>query len=163
MNVNFQLKQDAQLLWPTLRLEEFFDGAVTGWGVTQGRFGGLKNQFRIAAKGNWKARRSLLQLTETYSFDDGHIDTLTWKIEKGDGGYRGKETRIPGFAEGKHDGNGLRWQYRRRVPQKGGGERLLSFDDRFWLQERDVLVSRASVTKFGVEIATISAFFVRGR
>lgn len=163
MNVNFQVRQDAQLLWPTLRLEEFC-GPATGWGLTQSRFGGLQNQFRIAAKGRWKARRNMLHLTETYSFDDGHVDTLNWKIEKlDDGGYRGKESRIPGTAIGEAEGNAVRWQYRRRVPQKSGQDRLLGFDDRFCLQERDVLVSRASVSKFGVEIATISAFFVRGR
>jgi hypothetical protein len=41
----------------------------------------------------------------------------------------------------------------------GGNERRLDFDDWFWLQDETVLISRASIGRFGIELATISLFY----
>jgi hypothetical protein len=106
---------------PGFILEEFFSGSLRGWGVTLGRLGGLQNRFTIQAEGRWDARAHTLALKETYTFDDGHIDTLTWTIiKRGDGVYEGRETLIEGLAHGEQAGNAFHWRYHRNVPSTDG-------------------------------------------
>ena len=145
---------------PILVLETFFAGRTEGWGIMQTRFGTLQKQFRIAAEGAWDPDTRTLHLTETYRFDDGRVDRLEWTIRRGDDGrYEGREPRVDGTASGRQAGNAFHWTYRRRSP--AAGDRLLAFDDWFWLQPDGVLIARASVRRFGLEIATMSVFYRR--
>lgn len=145
---------------PTLLLERYFSGSTIGWGIMQSRFGALQRQFRIAAEGSFDEASRSLSLTETYRFDDGQIDRLDWTIlKRDDRRYEGRETRIEDVAEGEQAGNAFHWRYSRNVPAKDGSESMLGFDDWFWLQDPETLVARASVTKLGIEIATLSVFY----
>lgn len=147
---------------PRLELERFFDGEIRGWGVTQSRFGTLQNQFRIEATGRWDEASRTLSLVETYHFDDGHTDRLEWSIEKlSPNRFVGREPRMIGDANGEQDANHFRWRYTRRVPAADGSESKLYFDDCMWLQAPEILVARGSIRKFGVEIATLSGFYVK--
>jgi hypothetical protein len=145
---------------PPLELERFFAGRSEGWGVMQSRSGTLLQQFRIEAEGSFDEATQTLRLEETYRFDDGHVDVLDWTIRRlGPGRYEGSEPRLTGPAQGEQAGNAFHWTYRRDVPQKEGGPRRLAFDDWFWLQPGPVLISRASVSRFGVELGTLSVFY----
>ncbi len=153
---------DFQRRMPLLRLEEFFSGRLQGWGVTLSRFESFQNQFKIDAEGEWDSAANSLALRETYTFDDGHIDTLTWTIlKRDDGSYEGRETRIEGVADGAHSGNAFHWKYSRDVPAKDGSSSKVGFDDWFWLQDADTLIAHASLTKLGVEVSTLNAFYRR--
>ena len=146
---------------PDLVLEEFFAGPVEGWGVMQSRFGTLQRQFTIEARGSWDERERTLQLVETYRFDDGQEDRLEWRLTRVDERrYVGTEPHVVGEAEGEQAGNAFHWTYTRDVPGEDGSTRL-GFDDWFWLQPGGVLISRASVTKLGIEVATLSVFYRR--
>jgi hypothetical protein len=145
---------------PNLVLERFFEGSTQGWGVMQSRFGAFQSQFRIEATGRWDDASQTLRLTEIYTFDDGHVDRLEWTIRKREAGrYEGREPRIDGTAQGEQAGNAFHWTYSRRVPAKDGSESTSGFDDWFWLQDEKTLIARASVTKLGVEVATLSVFY----
>ena len=144
---------------PPLVLERFFDGDSEGWGIMQSRFGALQRQFRIDAVGRWDEAANTLHLTETYRFDDGQVDRLEWTIRRLDNGrYEGREPRLLEPAQGEQAGNAFHWTYRRNVPD-AEGDTTLGFDDWFWLQPGDVLIARASVTKLGIEVATMSVFY----
>ncbi len=144
---------------PELALEGFFAGRSEGWGVMQSRFGALQRQFQIDAEGQWDPETETLQLTETYRFDDGQVDELKWRIRRLSAQrYVGEEPRVVGTAEGAQAGNAFHWTYERDVPGPDG-DRRLHFDDWFWLRPGDVLIARASVSKLGVEIATMSVFY----
>lgn len=144
---------------PKLELERYFAGRTEGWGVMQDRFGTLRRQFYIQAEGEWDAARATLSLVETYEFADGFVDILRWSIIRGaDGTYIGEEPTLEGSAQGRQAGNAFHWSYVRQVPQPDG-TRKLAFDDWFWLQSPDVLISRASVRRFGIELATLSLFY----
>ncbi|MBK8210697.1 MAG: DUF3833 family protein [Rhodospirillales bacterium] len=145
---------------PKLVLERFFEGRTEGWGIVQSRFGTLERQFRVKADGVWDDAAQTLRLTETWTFDDGQVDRLQWNIRRlGSGQYVGSEARLVGEAKGEQAGNAFRWRYTRRVPMPDGDERQLDFDDWFWLQDETVLISRASIGRFGMEFATISLFY----
>ena len=143
-------------------LEEFFSGKVSGWGFTHSRLGKHQNDFTIDAEGRWDAEASTLFLTEAYKFSDGHRDTLRWEIEKKSAKhYIGSEPHLIDNADGRLSAHAFRWKYRRSVPTKAGGSSRLSFDACFLMQEPDVVTARATVSKLGIQIATITAFYLR--
>lgn len=145
---------------PDLVLEQFFAGPIRGWGIVQDRFGRLQRQFHVEAQGQWDPADQTLRLTEVWTFDDGQVDRLEWRIRKtGADRYRGEEARLIGEAIGEQAGSAFRWRYTRRVPMPDGSESRLDFDDWFWLQQGEVLVSRATVGRFGIEFASISLFY----
>ncbi|QLF71534.1 DUF3833 family protein (plasmid) [Peteryoungia desertarenae] len=143
-------------------LEEFFSGRLQGWGLTLGRFGGEKNRFTLQAEGEWNPVSRTLKLYETYFFDDGHQDDLTWKIIKSSGkDYQGFETRIAGSARGIQNDSLFCWKYRRDVPGKDGSSTRLGFNDRFFFHDEHHMTAHASLTLLGVEVATLHAFYQR--
>ncbi len=147
---------------PQLKLEEFFDGPVKGFGFMHTRFGKLAQQFDISPDGQWNQKTKELALTETYQFDDGHRDDLKWQIRKlSDTRYRGAEDRIKGAAEGEQSAHHFRWRYVRDVPQKGGKSTRLTFDDCFYLQASNLLMARASVSRFGFEVGIITVSYIK--
>jgi hypothetical protein len=145
---------------PAFRLEDFFSGRLKGWGCTVGRFGGYQNSFKIETQGHWDARAGSLTMSEFYKFDDGHCDPLNWSIlKKSDIEYEGFEPSLDGSAMGEQRGNAFHWQYSREVPNKDGDKTTFGFDDWFWLIEPSVLCVSASITKLGIEVARLSAFY----
>ena len=145
---------------PTLKLEEFFSGRLKGWGYSVGRFGGFQNSFKIDAQGHWDLGTSTLSMSEYYRFDDGHSDRLNWSIlRKSDTEYEGFETSVDGSAIGEQLGNAFHWQYSREVPNKEGDTTTFGFNDWFWLIEPNMLCISASITKLGIEVARLSAFY----
>ncbi len=147
---------------PEFILEDFFSGTLWGWGVTLGRMGGLQNRFTIKAEGRWEPSANTLSLKEVYTFDDGHQDFLTWTIiKRGEAEYEGRETLIDGKATGEQSGNAFRWQYTREMPAADGSKTKFGFDDWFFLHDSDHMTAHASLTKLGVEFATVNAFYER--
>jgi hypothetical protein len=145
---------------PALRLEEFFSGRLKGWGYTVSRFGSFQNSFKIETQGHYDPGSSTLTMSEFYKFDDGHCDPLNWSIlKKSEGEYEGREPSIDGSARGEQRGNAFHWEYSRAVPDKTGERTTFGFDDWFWLVEPKVLCVSASITKLGVEVARLSAFY----
>jgi len=79
---------------PIFLLEQFFVGRIEGWAVVESLVGGLLKRATIAAHGEFESDTQIVLFTETYTFDDGHSDTLHWTIRKGDEGrYTGLENR----------------------------------------------------------------------
>ena len=68
----------------------------------------------------------------------------------GDGIRFFRATPVP---PGEQAGNAFRWRYTRRVPMSDGSDSRLNFDDWFWLQDGEVLISRAAIGRFGIEFA----------
>ncbi|MFN3501161.1 MAG: DUF3833 family protein, partial [Allorhizobium sp.] len=99
-------------------------------------------------------------LTEDYFFDDGHSDTLTWTIlKRSENRYEGRGTLIDGTAEGEQSGCAFRWQYASDVPDADGATTRFGFDDLFILHDERHMSVHASLTKLGLEVATLEAFY----
>ncbi|WP_082352601.1 DUF3833 family protein [Rhizobium sp. AAP43] len=147
---------------PAFILEEFFTGPIRGWGVTIGRLGGFQNRFTIDARGAFDAEANVLTLKEDYFFDDGHSDSLSWTIHKrSETRYEGREALIDGAADGEQAGSAFRWTYARDVPAADGSKTRFGFEDWFILHDESHLSVHASLTKLGIEVATIEAFYER--
>ena len=117
---------------PVYKPEAFLAGRLEGWGILERITGGLQQRFTVTAEGRWEAVKGELDFTETWRFDDGHVDALRWRIRPlGDGRYEGDEDRLEGQASGDQAGCAFNWTYSRDVPQKDGSSTKLNFNDWF--------------------------------
>jgi hypothetical protein len=140
---------------PEFLPEEFFNGRLEGWGVLESLIGGLQKRATISAEGKWDAAAQAVRFTETYRFDDGHVDTLQWTIRKlGPGQYSGAEPRLDGEAAGEQAGCAFHWQYTRETPQKDGSTTKLNFDDWFYRIDDNACMVRGSAGRAGLPFAT---------
>ncbi|MBL8670962.1 MAG: DUF3833 domain-containing protein [Alphaproteobacteria bacterium] len=144
---------------PELRIEEYFNGRSKAWGLFQDRFGTIRRQFAVDIDGRWDG--TTLTLTEDFAYDDGEKEQRIWRLRKtGPSTYAGRADGVVGEAVGVASGRAfnLRYTFDLKV---GDGTWRVSFDDWMVLQPDGVIINRATVAKWGVEIGTVSLFFRR--
>lgn len=138
---------------PEFRPEEFFDGRLEGWGVLEKPTGGVQKRFTVAAEG--RSFAGGVRYAETWTFDDGHVDTLNWEIRaQGGGRYTGVEDRSEGQAEGERAGCAFHWKYSRDTPQPDGKSMKLNFDDWFFRIDESAVVAKGTAGRLGLPFAT---------
>ena len=151
---------------PTLALEKFFEGESVAYGIFEDRFGNLRRQFRVNLQGTVIGNRLVLE--EQFLYEDGEKAQRVWTIDKldfSDDGtvrYEGQASDVEGRANGRVSGNGLNWRYD-VVLKMDGRELEVRFDDWIYRQSEDVAINRAYVSKFGVEIGSVTIVFLRGK
>jgi hypothetical protein len=139
---------------PVFLPEDFFNGHLEGWGVLESLVGGLQRRATITAEGKWNQQERTVYFTETYRFDDGHQDTLRWKIRKlGPGKYSGNEPGLEGEASGDQAGCAFNWRYTRNTPQGDGMTTKLNFDDWFYRIDDRACMVRGSAGRAGLPFA----------
>jgi hypothetical protein len=144
---------------PRFVLEDYFAGKVRAWGVFQDRFGRLRRQFVVDIEGSWDGE--VLTLVEDFVYRDGETDRRVWNIRKIDEHrYEGTADDVVGTATGISYGNALNWQYDFDL-QVGDGTFRVHFDDWMFLQDENVMINRADVTKWGFAVGEASIFFLR--
>ena len=150
---------------PKLDLSTFFAGQTVALGIFEDRFGNLRRQFRVVLEGTVDG--DVLTLDETFLYDDGEQDFRKWVIRrtgKGKEGevlYEGSAEDITGVASGAVSGNALNWEYD-VVLLIDGRDVEVHFDDWIYQQHEDVAINRAYVSKFGIEIGSVTIVFLRG-
>ena len=150
---------------PRLVLEEFFAGRSVAYGIFEDRFGNLRRQFRVNLSGELDGNR--LVLDEEFLYDDGERASRTWTIDRlvsssdGTVNYSGRAADVKAAAHGVQAGNALNWHY--DITLEMSGMNLgVHFDDWIYKQDEDIAINRAFVTKFGVEIGSVTIVFIRG-
>ena len=142
---------------PALVLEDYFTGKTKAWGLFEDRFGKVRRQFQVDIDGTWDG--TLLTLVEDFVYDDGEIDQRIWRITKEpDGSYTGRADDIEGVARGFTSGRAFNWSYDIDLPV-GDGTWRVHFNDWLFLHDDGVMINRAYVSKFGVEIGQVTLFF----
>lgn len=149
--------KDFEKASPRLVLEDYFAGKTRAWGIFEDRFGKLRRQFTVDIDGKWNGRT--LVLDEHFVYSDGERDRRIWTIEKlTEDRYEGRADDVIGIATGEARGNALNWRY--DMDLKVGDSTLrVHFNDWMFLQPDNVLVNRARVTKWGVELGQVTLFF----
>lgn len=144
---------------PKLVLEEYFAGHTQAWGLFEDRFGNVRRQFTVDITGDWNGQRLLLD--EHFAYNDGETDRRTWIITKrGDGLYEGQAGDIIGTAAGASAGNALNWAYVMDL-KMGDGKLRVTFDDWMFLQPGGAIINRSRVSKWGVDLGTVTLFFMK--
>lgn len=87
---------------------------------------------------------------------------MTWTIiQRGEGRHEGREVLVDGTADGRQVGNAFQWKYSREVPASDGAKTKFGFNDWFFLHDENHMTAHASLTKLGIEFATLPAFYER--
>ncbi|MFT5720607.1 MAG: hypothetical protein ACI9W6_000907 [Motiliproteus sp.] len=152
--MNVQQFENAKL---KLSLEQYFAGTTHAWGVFEDRFGQLRRQFRVTIEGRMEG--DILVLDEHFEYADGEQDRRIWRIKTlGANRYQGSAEDIIGTAEGEIAGNALHWRYQMNLAV-GDSSYRVHFDDWMWLQPGGVMINRATVSKWGFDLGTVTLFF----
>lgn len=149
---------------PKLDLFSFFEGDTIAYGIFEDRFGNLKRQFRVNING--KVKNQILTLDEDFLYDDGEQAKRIWKIEKKIDNsqnitYEGQAEDVEGKAFGSISGNTLNWSYDIYLNIKGSNIKV-HFNDWIYKQSEDLAINRAYVSKFGINIGSVTLVFLRG-
>ena len=138
-------------------LLEYFEGKTTAWGLVVDRFGNLQRTFKVQLTGERDNNKLLLK--EYFSYNDGERETREWVITKTKtGSYQGKSKDTIGFAKGRKVGNTVRMVYDTTITIRDLDIRV-SFDDRFVKSDKNVVINRAKILKWGIKIADVTIFF----
>lgn len=142
---------------PRLDLEEYFAGRTEAWGLFQDRSGKVRRRFEVTIDGYRDGDEFVLD--EHFQYADGETDRRVWRLRRlDDHRYEGRADDVIGVATGELYGNAFNWRY---VLALEVGERTwhVNFDDWMYLLEDDVLINRATVTKFGFTVGEVTLFF----
>ncbi|MES9993670.1 MAG: DUF3833 domain-containing protein [Candidatus Thiodiazotropha sp.] len=144
---------------PLLKLEEYFNGTIDGWGMFQKRDGTVVKRFKVVVEASWEGDEGVLD--EWFTYSDGSKQQRIWRLTKiGEDEYTGTADDVVGLAQGRVSGNALQWAYSLRLPV---GEKVYEvyFDDWMYLQEEGVLLNRSVMKKFGFRLGEVILFFKR--
>lgn len=148
--------EDFEKTSPLFKPEQFFTGQLRGWAILEGPLGGLQRRATLIADGMTVDGGAIVAFSETWTFDDGHVDTLNWRIRRlADGRYEGLEPTVEGKAEGDVSGCAFHWTYTRNVPGKDGDATKRNFDDWFFrIDERGTMV-KGTAGRLGLPFLTL--------
>ena len=144
---------------PRLIIEEYLSGNVEAWGVLQNRSGKVTRQFKAQLNGKWDG--SKLILDEQFNWNDGENQNRQWTINKIDNhNYEGTASDVVGVAKGYSYGPAFKFEYVLLVPIKGKNIKI-TFDDWIFLQDEKVAINRATMSKFGFNVAELTVMFTK--
>jgi hypothetical protein len=144
---------------PKLDLFAYFEGQTEAWGLVEDRFGKVRRQFQVAIQGTIEG--DTLTLEENFVYDDGEKEQRIWTIKRTSRDrYEGTAGDVVGKAVGVAKGNALNWRYKMDLKIADGTWRV-DFDDWMFLQTGDVMINRAAISKWGIEVAQVTIFFNR--
>jgi hypothetical protein len=142
---------------PRFVLEDYFEGETKAWGMFEDRFGVIQRQFVVDILGTWDGKT--LTLREDFVYNNGETETRTWVLEKtGENSYEGTTHHVIGTARGKINGNAFNWTYDFNLAV-GDSIWKVKFDDWMILQPDNVLLNKATVTRWGIKLGTVYISF----
>lgn len=142
---------------PPLEFFDYFEGETKAWGIFEDRFGNLRRQFEVTIIGTVEGET--LTLDENFVYRDGETDRRVWTIQREkEHHYSGTAGDIIGTAKGILYGNALNWRYDMDL-KVGESVWRVGFDDWLFRQPGDVIINRATVTRWGFTIGTVTLFF----
>ena len=144
---------------PQLELERYFVGKTRAFGMFHDRFGRLRRQFTVEIEG--RIEDGVLLLDEYFVYDDGETARRLWRLRRVDAHtYEGTAEDIVGVARGRAFGNVVNWQYQMDL-RVGESVWRVHFDDWLYLLSADVLLNRATVSRFGIRIGEVTIAFIK--
>jgi hypothetical protein len=146
---------------PALTLEQYFAGQTYAYGLFEDGSDNARRKFYVIIDGTWNG--SELVLNERFLYDDGERQTRIWTFRKQGAGYVASANDVVGEVAVTQIGDAAQFSY--LVDLKIGEDQSLRvrFNDRLYLFAGDLMMNRARVSKFGVEVGEVTVVFLRDR
>lgn len=141
---------------PAFNLFEFFEGDVKAWGIVQNRSGDVVQRFQVNIVGKLDQDTMVLDETFSYGVGDGPLKRI-WTIQKNAQGFRGNADDILDSATGVSYGNAFNFTYSMDLPVDDTSYKV-AFNDWFWAFDKEAIMNRAYITKFGIVMAEVTIF-----
>ena len=157
--------EDVAQRTPKLSLETFFEGETIAYGIFEDYSQSLSRQFRVNITGT--VAGNVLTLEEDFLYDDGETQRRVWEItnlgtdSNGITRYEGRADDVIGTATGHVAGNALHWRYSVALGV-GDGVYEIDFDDWIYQQDDYVALNRERLSKFGIQVGSVTLAFLRG-
>ncbi|MES2742823.1 MAG: DUF3833 domain-containing protein [Pseudomonadota bacterium] len=144
---------------PALDLQRYFNGTLDAHGMFQDRAGKVVKRFTVRMRCTWQGE--LGTLDEQFTYADGTRQQRVWTLRKvAPGRFVGTAPDVIGEALGEVAGNALHWRYVLALPVDGTVYHV-DFDDWMFLMDQDVMLNRATMSKFGVGLGAVTLSFRR--
>lgn len=142
---------------PALELSDYLNGDLEAWGMFQNRSGEVVKRFHVALTGTWQG--DVGTLDERFTYSDGSTERRVWTLRRqADGSWRGTAADVLGEALGEVSGNALHWRYQLRL-KVDGEQYVVDFDDWMFLMDGRVMLNRARMSKWGVDLGEVTLSF----
>jgi len=148
---------------PILDLSEYFSGTIDAYGIFTDRSGAVVKRFTVLIQANWQVRdgKKVGTLDESFEYSDGTKQKRIWRLtETAPGKYIGKADDVVGEANGESAGNALNWAYTLALPVDGTVYHV-QFDDWMYLITPKVMINKAQMSKFGVNLGEVTLSFYK--
>ena len=144
---------------PSLDLRHYFNGTVDAWGMFQDRSGKIVKRFTVVMQCKWEGDTGTLD--EAFSYSDGTKQRRVWTLKQtAPDRFTGTAADVVGNAEGVVSGNTLHWNYVLALPVDDSIYHV-DFDDLMVLMDDKVMLNRAIMRKFGVELGSVTLSFTK--
>ena len=144
---------------PTLELRNYFNGPIEAYGIFTDRSGRVVKRFSVHMDCSWTGDHGVLD--EHFSYADGTTQRRVWNVTRqGPGRYTGAAADVVGTALGEQDGNAFHWRYALNLPVDGKTVQV-DFDDWMFLMSERVMLNRATMRKWGVDLGQVTLSFTR--
>ena len=144
---------------PALELSDYFNGELEAWGMFQNRSGEVVKRFHVAMTGTWQG--DVGTLDERFTYSDGSTERRVWTLRRqADGSWRGTAGDVVGEAIGEVSGNALHWRYQLLL-KVDGEQYVVDFDDWMFLMDQRVMLNRARMSKWGVDLGQVTLSFYK--
>lgn len=144
---------------PALELRDYFNGTLDAYGIFSDRSGKVVKRFTVVMNCSWRGDEGVLD--EAFSYSDGTTQRRIWRLTRhADGSYSGQADDVVGSAEGQQSGNAFNWVYTLALPVDG---RVIEvqFDDWMYLMNKQVMLNKASMHKWGVGLGEVTLSFIK--
>jgi hypothetical protein len=148
---------------PMLDLSQYFDGTIDAYGIFTDRSGEVKKRFTVVMQASWETvdGKKTGILDESFEYSDGTKQKRIWRLtEVSPGKYIGKADDVVGEAVGESAGNALNWAYTLALPVDGTVYNV-QFDDWMYLITPKVMLNKAKMSKFGIELGEVTLSFYK--
>ena len=144
---------------PRLELSDYFNGDLQARGMFQNRSGKVVKRFHVAMTGTWDGDVGVLD--ERFTYSDGTTERRVWTLTKqADGSWRGTADDVVGAAVGQVAGNALHWRYKLRL-KVDDSTYVVDFDDWMFLMDGQVMLNRARMSKWGIDLGQVTLSFYK--
>jgi len=148
---------------PELDLSQFFSGTIHAYGIFTDRSGEVKKRFTVLIQSNWEVvqGKKVGTLDESFEYSDGTTQKRIWRLtETAPGQFTGTADDVVGVAKGESAGNALHWAYTLALPVDGTTYHV-QFDDWMYLVTPKVMLNKAKMSKFGIELGEVTLSFYK--